>query len=515
MLRKFDTLYTTAIMLATLFAATTALAARHIIDGETVNAVTLTDGNRGNSVLECTIASFESEELTIEDGTWHSISLEGQPRFLEAGAPALPYLTTSIVLPDAGSSSLEILQLEYTDFPGLQPEPSKGNLTRDIDPATMPYSFGAGYQDRPFPEFQTELGTPYILRDFRGQVVRFQPFQWLPQENILRVYHHITVRVTTSGRAGENQIQRTALPTTIDNEFHTVYQRHFINFDNLERYDPLDEQGSLLIIAHDSFYDTMLPLVEWKLQKGIPTEMVNLSEVGSTGSQLLSYVQNYYDNQGLTFLLLVGDAEDVPYLSAAGGASDPSLSLLAGGDSYPDIFVGRFSGETPDQIATMVERSIEYERDATALPWHHRGMGVASNQGPGDDGEYDNEHIDNIRDLLLAYTYTDVDQIYDPTGTAAMVTTGLNEGRSIINYTGHGSTTSWSSTGFSNSHVNSLTNDNMLPFIQSVACVNGQFVGTTCFAEAWLRATNVDQPTGAIAMYAATINQSWNPPMSG
>lgn len=515
MRRNFYSLYTTMVMVATLLVATTALAASYIIDSETVNSITSIDGNRGNTVLQCTIGSFDSEELTINDGTYHSISLEGQPRFLEAGAPALPYLTASIVLPDAGSSTLEILQLEYTDFPGLQPEPSKGNLTRDIDPATVPYTFGSTYRSTPFPVVQTELGTPYILRDFRGQVVRFQPFQWLPQENVLRVYHQIIVQVTTGGRSGENQIERATLPAIVDDEFHTVYQRHFINFDNMERYEPLEEQGALLIIAHDSFYDTMLPLVEWKLQKGIPTEIVNLSEVGNTGSQLLSYVQDYYDNQGLTFLLLVGDAEDVPYLSAAGGASDPSLSLLDGADSYPDIFVGRFCGETPGQIATMVERSVEYERDATALPWHHQGMGVASNQGPGDDGEYDNEHVDNIRDLLLAYTYTEVDQIYDPSGTADMVANGLNEGRSIINYCGHGSTTSWGSTGFSNSHVNTLVNDNMLPFIQSVACVNGQFVGTTCFAEAWLRATDVDQPTGAIAMYASTINMSWNPPMSG
>ncbi|MBN2172327.1 MAG: hypothetical protein JW819_13490, partial [Candidatus Krumholzibacteriota bacterium] len=69
-------------------------------------------------------------------------------------------------------------------------------------------------------------------------------------------------------------------------------------------------------------------------------------------------------------------------------------------------------------------------------------------------------------------------------------------------------------TGFSNTHVNALVNDNMLPFIVSVACVNGNFASTTCFAEAWLRASHNGEPTGAVGMYASTVNQSWAPPMS-
>jgi hypothetical protein len=53
----------------------------------------------------------------------------------------------------------------------------------------------------------------------------------------------------------------------------------------------------------------------------------------------------------------------------------------------------------------------------------------------------------------------------------------------------------------------------MLPFIVSVACVNGYFNGTTCFAEAWLRATHMGEPTGAVGAYMSSVNQSWVPPM--
>ena len=117
----------------------------------------------------------------------------------------------------------------------------------------------------------------------------------------------------------------------------------------------------------------------------------------------------------------------------------------------------------------------------------------------------------------MAYTYIEVDQIYDPSGTVAEGEAALNEGRSIINYTGHGSNGSWGNgCPMNQTNVNGLTNMGMYPFIWSVACVNGEFHIGTCFAETWLRATDSDgTPTGAIATLMSTINQGWSPPMEG
>ncbi len=125
--------------------------------------------------------------------------------------------------------------------------------------------------------------------------------------------------------------------------------------------------------------------------------------------------------------------------------------MVAGNDSYVDLFVGRFSAENTAQVDTQVQRSIWYERDIdTSATWIAKGIGIGSNQGTGqgDDGQSDIVHLNLIRDYLMTYGHTNVDQIYDPSGTAAQVSAALNEGRGIINYTGHGSNTAWSSTGF-------------------------------------------------------------------
>jgi hypothetical protein len=166
-------------------------------------------------------------------------------------------------------------------------------------------------------------------------------------------------------------------------------------------------------------------------------------------------------------------------------------------------------------VDTQVLRSVEYEQMDHSLAaggWNTWGMGVASDQGPGHFGEYDFQHMNLIRDDLLSYGFSKVDQIYDPTATKAMIKAGLEEGRRLVDYCGHGSDTSWGTTGWSNGDIANLHNDNKLPAIHSVACVNGAFAGT-CFGEAWLRASQAGEPTGAVGAYMSSINQYWNEPM--
>ncbi len=242
-------------------------------------------------------------------------------------------------------------------------------------------------------------------------------------------------------------------------------------------------------------------------------ELITTSSVGGTVAGIQSAIQTRYDSpEGLAFVVLVGDGAQVPHYSGAVESADDDTryTRLAGTDPYPDALISRISATNPSEVSTQVVKFVTYERDiAGAADWTHRATGIASNEGSPSDAV----RADWLRDDLLAYNFTDVDRIYQGQGgSTSAITAAVNDGRSLVNYIGHGSGTSWGSVYFSNSNVNALTNA-AWPWIIDVACLNGGIsaIGES-FAEAWMRAGSPGQPYGAIGMYASSTSCPWVPP---
>jgi len=477
--------------------------------------VTVIESNDQKTIVSFEIGAFSKQEVQIDGETYYTIKTGEENVLHNEGEPALPRICRSIIIPDNARMKIDLLSSEYRDFDATPVAPSKGHLPRTVNPQDIPYNFGPVYNlDEWYPSQQAAIREPYILRDLRGTVIEIYPFQYNPVNQTLRVYTSIAVEVTTDGIDRINVLNRVKPFDNVNPDFELIYKERFINYDQgTLLYSPVQEIGDMLIITYASFAGAMQPLVDWKRQKGIKTTIVNVSTIGNNSTSIANYIQTFYDSTDLAWVLLVGDAAQVATPTASSGSSDPSYAKVHGSDNYPDIFIGRFSAETAAQVQTQVERTINYEKYPSTANWHNRATGIASDQGPGHYNEYDYEHMNYIRQDLLAYNYTSVDQIYDPGATQTMVANALNAGRGFVNYTGHGSTDAWGTTDFSSTNVNALTNTGMLPFIHSVACVNGNFNGYTCFAEAWLRATHNNLPSGAIATYMSSINQDWDPPM--
>jgi hypothetical protein len=282
--------------------------------------------------------------------------------------------------------------------------------------------------------------------------------------------------------------------------------------------------------------DAMQPYVDWKRTIGRKTTIVSTATTGTTGAAIKSYISNYYNNpaNNLAYVLLVGDAPQIPvsysytscYFSPCQTVySDIDYGKITGGDHYLEVLIGRMSAENVAHVQTQVQRSIEYERDLTTTDtWLSAAIGIAVNEGTGghDGGEADHVHMNNIRTRLLTYGYNPVHQDYYgntgvPPTSNTQISQHFNSGVSMGNYCNHGSMTAWTpsyGSNFSNTQVGQLQNAGKLPYLFSVACNNGEFMSGTCFAEAWMRATQNNQPTGAVATFMATISLSWAPPMT-
>ena len=476
--------------------------------------------NIDNSQIQFVQDGFYFDEVEINGSIYNKVKFIGGASNLNFGMPDLPHKATSIIIPDKAEMNYEVMSTEFIEYSNILIAPSKGNLSRMVDPESVNFSFDEIYmEDSFYPENIIELSEPYILRDKRGQTVIFHPFQYNFSTKTLRVYTEINVNIFNNGIDQRNIIQN-RLNNKISKEFENIYKNHFMNFNSDLRFDYLVDHGNMLIISDPVFMNTMQPLVEWKNIKGIPVELININEIGSSTTSITDFVQNYYNAYGLTFLLLVGDIAQIPSPSVSGSASDMSYGCIEGGDYYPEVIVGRMSGSTPNQIATQVERSIEYERyPQSNVEWYDNALGVASDQGTGYGGMDDDEFNEFLWDTVLSgFTYDSYEGIYDGSGGSdSQGINAINTGVSLINYTGHGSISSWGNgASLSSSQINSLVNDNLLPFVITVGCNVGEFQSTDeCFCETWMRATNNGEPTGSIAHFGSTISQSWEPPMHG
>ena len=488
---------------------------------------TLVSSSEDEIIVDVKVGGFFAEKVMTPQGEQMIISGEDMAAMLTKGAPSLPMYPISMIIGDRAEMEVSIVKSNYTDFENIEVAPSKGNFSRQINPDDVEYVYGEMYQqDAFYPAAQASLEAPYILRDFRGQNVKVYPYAYNPVTKTLRVYTELRIAVKKVSDNGVNQkAVRTSKNITLDTESKAAYERRFINFESSSaKYDFLVDEGEMLVVCVDQYMEALQELVDWKNISGRPTTMVAVSETGTTQA-LKTYIQNYYaEHPNLRYILLVGEHNNLPAMTGVcmtyGGRSDNFFGMLEGDDYYEEVFVGRIPANSLEDAQHQVSKIIRYERDLDeTATWITRAVGIAANEGQGHYGEPDYVHMNYIRDTLLHYTYTEMSQHYAYVNnpTAANMKADFNLGSGIANYCNHGSPDGWGVADFSNVHVHQLTNDNMLPFIWSVACNNGEFSYDECFAEAWMRAKNpaTGEPTGAVGGMFSWIQQPWLPPMYG
>jgi len=488
----------------------------------TKSDIAIVESSEEGMTLKFSLNDYRFDEVETPQGTAYVPVLLNSGSNTEKGAPNLPTVMASILIPNQGGLEVQVRSSDYDTMPDISIAPSKGVIFRNQNPADVPYVYGDAYQTNRFlPETLCTTDEPYIMHNVRGSNIEFRPFVYNAVSKELRIYKEIVIEVKYTRHQSVNEIINPKKSNSTDGEFNTIYNRLFLNASDGAKYTPLEEvtPGKLLVVVADKYADAMPEYVSWKREKGIDTEMVLASEIASplTSTNLKAYIQDKYDNdENLCYILLVGDGADIPTkITNNYGDSDYHYACLNGSDGYADAFIGRFSGNTIEDIKTQVQRTIHYEKSLNSDDtWLATGFGSASNEGAGGGhyGESDAQHMNKIKDKLEGYGYT-VTSVYQNGGSNSKIAEAMNEGVSIANYIGHGDTQLWVNTYFTNSNVNALVNEYKLPFIWSVACVNGDFRNNTCFAEAWLRATNNGNPTGAVAFLGSTINQSWVEPM--
>ena len=467
--------------------------------------------------LEYNVGDFGITEVTYGGKTFSKIDFDGTVFVDRKGFAKLPFIGATVQLAPFGDVDLKVVDSVYEDvqleYPLL---PSKGVIYRNQDPEAIPYKIAPeSLVDEWYPELLAKNSTPFVFRDVRGTSVYVYPFQYNAARQTLRVYKSVTVELSATRKSSTNNLKRFGLiEPTMDQIYRTVFVNYNQGYD--KRAVKLGEMGDILVIYTARDKSAIQPYIDWKRQKGFKVFEKEVSK----GTNVKNIIKDEYNaNKNILYVQLVGDWEDIKSDTGPSSAPmDPMLGLVEGNDYFVDLIVGRFSAKSADDVTVQVNKTINYEKKPEMNgAWYRRALGIASGEGggsKGDDGESDKTHLEIIKNnRLLPTTYDLVHAGYAANSvTSSQIAGYLNEGVGLINYTGHGSTTSWSTSGFSTSDIKKLKNNNMLPFIVSVACVNGEFHSSTdSFAEVWLKQEN----GGAIGVWMSTINQPWDPPMRG
>ena len=308
-------------------------------------------------------------------------------------------------------------------------------------------------------------------------------------------------------------------------------------------------QADYVVITHPNFTENIQPLVEFRRSQGLTTMVVDIGDIYDEFSdglfnpfairRFLRYAYNSWQQPAPTYVLLVGDAHydyknttveryrrdpnfrgtynlypiTVPtyhgWAPASGEtAMDQRFVNISGEDALPDMLIGRLSVQTRDELATMVEKIINYEKNLQTGVWQGTLIQVADDHTDNpSDGVFEASRNELIQEIIpVGY---DTRQIYlrkirSPDRTRAQIRAAINRGALAIEYTGHGGIQTWADEAiFHSEDVVSLRN-RYLPFVITTTCLNGQFdkpqqVGNFCLSEQFLLGKY-----GAIAALSAT-----------
>jgi len=231
----------------------------------------------------------------------------------------------------------------------------------------------------------------------------------------------------------------------------------------------LVDEAEYIIIGPQEFESASQPLLDHRNSElttaYVPLEEIYsefLNENNSEAEAILAFVENAVNNwsDNLAFALLMGDIEFVPTMYRGAGeyeyASDDLLAAIDG--DIPAVALGRYPARNVADVDAFVEKIIAYETNPELGLWRQRVTLVADDVSRPRDNDV--THIINSELLALNYIppFIDVQKLYlteypevsdasaygvvKPDATEALFDM-LNNGTAIINYIGHGSSSTW------------------------------------------------------------------------
>lgn len=474
--------------------------------------------------------------------------LEGYRSDGRIGAPVLPVRSDFIVVPFCDSIVVTVTDVIYDTIHTFS-----HSCIHTFSPLQRPRSKSA--VGEPVVDYDTALyaadaffGLPLvtvspvgIARDRRLAHLRFSPLRVNPVTGDAILCRSATVTVTYIG-------------ADID---HTL--------DHYRRYHtPAYSTGTTLnslFSAKDAALTTPLRMViavgsgltgnsrlndfaDWKRSQGMLVDFIYADSIPGFTSQRLAdslcvlYNAATEEYPAPLYVILVGDHEQLPAFDYrlsndnwvlfdhfSPHITDHYFATWTA-DNIRDCYLGRFSATDVAELDAIIDKTLLYERYLFADDSYLSKAVLVS--GIDGSGSYDwaINYADPSMDYVAGHyvnsdlgfqqvTYCKNNTSINPRAPGVTVASNTDanrllnlydQGMGYVNYSAHGSATSWTNPAFTVSHVNAMNNYGKPSVIMGNCCLSNHFQTPVCLGEALLRKASA----GAAAYIGATNSTYWD-----
>lgn len=468
--------------------------------------------------LECQIEKLQANVVSTPNGNFTVLVIPKFQGSNVAGIPQLPVMNRILEIPAGSKAVVRVLaktEKVYTlkelgiEHPLMPCQPS---CRKDEEPK-FAYDKAAYSKDEflSFPLASIEdMGN---MRHLRLAFLQVSPIAYNPVQGTLRIANNIRLEVSLEGA----DIARTAQDQQdyFSPHFNWVQSQVLSapSLQSLRGGDFTRYPVVYAIVADRMFEEALKPFVAWKAAKGFKVELAFTDKIGNTKEAIQTHLHNLYKNgkPAPTFVLLVGDVAQVPAFAGTQGSYVTDLYYVAvTADKLPDMYCGRFSAQTVEQLLPQLQKTIEYETYAFSDPSFLKSAVLIAGWDSSHAVEWGhpqiNYAVENYFNQNYGYDKVNVFLSKGSHQNEANIVKFVKEGAAYVNYTAHGSQTDWSDPGFTINNINSLNNTGKYPLVVGNCCLTNSIQVGTCFGEAWLRADK----QGAIGYIGGSSYTYWD-----
>jgi hypothetical protein len=451
------------------------------------------------------------DTIRLDNGVFFKLFMgENFSNTQKIGTPELPTYNSLIEIPYGAEVKIEIKNIDtqtislnrYGNFKIL---PSQKSLSKskDFEPFVL---------DEKIYNLNDFLGNELVTIENLGimssvRIARLvvSPIKYNPVENTIQVIKSFNAEIKFLNSDINSTIQAKKI---YNNQQSSFLKSKLLNSKNTSStvFDsPLNRPLKMIILSDPMFEASLQPFIKWKREKGI--EIVEVYKgspnVGSTNTSMKTYLKSLWDNAtedspAADYLLICGDIQQISSFSAITKPEDPAPTDLYyaeyTGDFLPDLFYGRFSAQTVQQMDAIIEKVINYEKylfqDTAYLK---KTLLVAGRETMSPAPTCGNGQLNYAKQYLQNNPYIDTLFYYNPSSGyySTQIRDSISQnGYSFINYTAHCDEMGWSSPSLTTTNINTLSNNGKFPMFINNCCLSNKFDEYECFGETILRANN-------------------------